>query len=167
MGLFSGLFKKKEKPIFKKKDELFANSAKVSMEEMEEVQLFLKDKMDEDEYNSDFNQACRLIPQRQYTEAIMLFESIREHSTDAYEKGSCENLIGACHFFLGDFEKALAFYSQSFHSGYDKEVNDYNIWEACEELMKIDGNKAKWSQYYLELLPDGQYARKAKKNQKG
>ncbi|MNU83702.1 Tetratricopeptide repeat protein [compost metagenome] len=164
MGLFSGLFKKKEKPIVKKKDELIANSAKVSMEEMEGIQLFLKDKMDADEYNSAFNQACRMIPKGQYTEAIEVFESIRESSTDAYEKGSCDNQIGACHFFLGDFEKALEFYNKSFQSGYDKDVNDYNIWEACEELMKIDGNKAKWSQYYLELFPDGQYARKAKKN---
>jgi len=164
MGLFSGLFKKKEKPIFKKKDELFANSAKVSMEEMEAVQEFLEEKMDPDEYNSSFNKACRLIPQRQYTEAITMFESIRGNSADAYEKGSCENQIGACHFFLGDFEKALEFYIKSFHSGYDKRVIDYNIWEACEELMKIDGNKAKWSQHYLELLPDGEYARKAKKN---
>lgn len=164
MGLFSGLFKKKEKPIVKKNDELIANSSKVSMEQMEEIQLYLKDKMDADEYNSAFNQACRLIPKMQYTEAITQFESIREHSTDAYEKGSCDNQIGACYFFLGDFEKALECYNKSFHYGYDKDVNDYNIWEACEELMKIDGNKAKWSQYYLELFPDGQYARKAKKN---
>ena len=164
MGLFSGLFKKKEEPIFKKKDELFANSAKVSMEEMEEVQLFLKDRMDANDYNSIFNQACRLIPKKQYAEAIALFESVRENSDDAYEKASCESQIGVCHFFMGDFEKALAFYTDSFRSGYDKDVIDYNIWEACEELMKIDGNKAKWSQQYLEVLPDGQYARKAKKN---
>lgn len=164
MGLFGNLFKKKEKPIVKKKDELLANSSKVSMEQMEEIQVYLKDKMDADEYNSAFNQACRMIPQGQYKEAIALFESIRENSTDAYEKGSCESQIGACHFFLGDFEKALEFYAKSFHSGYDQGVIDFNIWEACEELMKIDGNKAKWSQYYLELFPSGEYARKAKKN---
>jgi tetratricopeptide (TPR) repeat protein len=155
MGLFSGLFKKK--------DELFANSSELSMEEMEKIQLSLKDKMDGEVYNSVFNQACRLIPKKQYVEAIALFESIRENSSDAYEKGSCESQIGVCHFFLGDFEKALDFYTLSFHSGYDKRVNDYNIWEACEELMKIDGNKAKWSQVYLELFPDGQHAKRATK----
>jgi tetratricopeptide (TPR) repeat protein len=155
MGLFGGLFKKK--------DELFANSGKLSMEELEQIQLSLKDKMDPEVYDSVFNRACRLIPQKQYAEAILLFESIREHSTDAYEQGSCESQIGVCHFFLGDFEKALDFYTRSFHSGYDKRVNDYNIWEACEELIKIDGDKAKWSQYYLELFPDGQYAKKAGK----
>lgn len=155
MGLFGGLFKKK--------DELFANSTKLSMEEMEQVQLSLKDKMDENVYNSLFNQACRLIPQKKYAEAITLFTSIRENSTDAYEKGSCESQIGVCYFFLGDFEKALDYYTQSFHSGYDKRVNDYNIWEACEELTKIDGNKAKWARYYLNLLPEGQYAKKATK----
>ncbi|MNJ86160.1 hypothetical protein D3C87_36470 [compost metagenome] len=155
MGLFGGLFKKK--------DELFANSGKLSMEEIEKIQLSLKDKMDGEVYHSVFNQACRLIPQKQYTEAIALFESIRENSTDTNEKGSCESQIGVCHFFLGNFEKALDFYTLSLLSGFDKRVNDYNIWEACEELMKIDGNKAKWSQHYLELFPDGQYAGKANK----
>lgn len=155
MGLFGGLFKKKE--------ELFANSGKLSMEEIEQIQLSLKDKMDGEVYHSVFNQACRLIPQKQYKEAIALFGSIHENSTDAYEKGSCESQIGVCHFFLGDFEKALDFYTRSFHSGFDKRVSDYNIWEACEELMKVDGNQAKWAQYYLDLFPDGQYAGKANK----
>ncbi len=163
MGLFGNLFKKKEKPIVKKKDELLANSSKVSMEEMEEIQVLLKDRMDADDYNSVFNQACRLIPQGRYTEAITLFESVHKHSTDDYEKGSCESQIGACHFFLGDFENALEFYTRSFHSGYDKNVVDFNIWEACEELMKIDGNMARWSQYYLGVFPNGDYAKKAKK----
>lgn len=153
MGLLGGLFKKK--------DELFANSEKLSMEEIEQIQLSLKDQMDSETYHSVFNRACRLIPKKQYLEAIVLFESIRENSTDAYEKGSCESQIGACHFFLGDFEKALDFYTQSFHSGYDKRVNDYNIWEACEKLVTIDGNKEKWPNYYLELFPEGQYAGKA------
>lgn len=156
MGLFSGLFKKK--------DELFAKSGELSMEDIEQIQAALKDKMDADVYNSVFNQACRLIPKKQYKEAIAIFESIRENSTDAYEQGSCESQIGVCHFFLGDFEKALEFYTKSFHSGYDKRVNDYNIWEVCEELMKKDGEHAKWSQYYLELFPEGQYAVKAQKN---
>lgn len=164
MGLFGRLFRKKEKPIFKKRDELFANSAEVSMEEMEIVQAFLEDRMDAEDYNSAFNQACRLIPKGRYNEAIAMFEEIRGSSADAYERGSCENVIGACHFFLGDFEKALDFYRRSFHSGYDKEVNDYNTWEACEALVKIDGNKAKWAQYYLALFPGGQYAGKARKN---
>jgi tetratricopeptide (TPR) repeat protein len=156
MGLFGGLFKKK--------DELFANSGKLTMEEIEKIQLALKDKMDADTYNSVFNQACRLIPKKQYAEAIALFETIHENTSDTSEKGSCESQIGVCYFFLGNFEKALEFYTKSFHSGFDKRVNDYNIWEVCEELMKIDDNKAKWSHYYLELIPNGQYAAKAKKN---
>lgn len=41
---------------------------------------------------------------------------------------------------------------------------DDNIWEACEELMKVDGDKAKWSQYYLELIPGGKYTGKANKH---
>ena len=159
MGLFSRLFKKK-----KKNKDLVAHSNDLSMEEIEKIQLSLKDKMDADVYNSIFNQACRLIPKGQYEEAIAMFSVIEENSTDTHEKGNCQNQIGVCHFFLGDFEKAIGFYVQSYKSGFNKSMMDDNIWEACEELMKKDGDKAKWAQYYLSILPDGNYAGKAQKS---
>lgn len=86
MGIFSGLFKKDKN--------LVAHSKDLSMEEIEKIQLSLKDKMDADVYNSTFNQACRLIPKGQYTEAITLFTAIEENTTDAHEKGNCQNQIG-------------------------------------------------------------------------
>lgn len=156
MGIFSGLFKKN--------NDLVAHSKDLSMEEIEKIQLSLKDKMDADTYNSTFNQACRLIPKGKYTEAIALFSAIEENATDAHEKGNCQNQIGVCHFFLGDFEKAIEFYAQSYKNGFDKSMMDDNIWEACEELMKADGDKAKWSRYYLDLIPDGKYTGKAQKH---
>lgn len=156
MGLFSGLFKKN--------NDLVAHSDQLTMEEIEKIQLSLKDKMDADTYNSTFNQGCRLIPKGQYNEAIALFSAIEENSTDAHEKGNCQNQIGVCYFFLGNFEKAVGYYVQSLNNGFDKSMMDDNIWEACEELMKVDGDKIKWSQYYLEILPEGKYAGKAQKN---
>jgi hypothetical protein len=41
-------------------------------------------------------------------------------------------------------------------------VADDNIWEACEELMKKENDKQKWAQHYLSLMPNGNYAKKAK-----
>lgn len=155
MGLFGKLFKKK--------DDLFANASELTMEEIEKIQLSLKDRMSPDTYNSVFNQACRLIPKKKYTQAISLFESIRDNTTDAHEKGNCNSQIGVCHFFLGDYEKALEHYTLSFHSGYGRDVADFNIWEVCEKLMKQDGNSIRWAQHYLDLFPDGQYAGKAQK----
>ncbi len=156
MGFFSGLFKKN--------NDLVAHSDQLTMEEIEKIQLSLKDKMDADTYNSTFNQACRLIPKGQYNEAIALFSAIEENSTDAHEKGNCQNQIGVCHFFSGNFKKALEYYTHSLKNGFDRSMMDDNIWEVCEELMKADGDKINWSQRYLELLPDGKYVGKAKKN---
>lgn len=155
MGLFSGLFKKDK--------DLVAHSNDLSMEEIEKIQLSLKDKMDADVYNSTFNQACRLIPKRQYNEAIALFGAIEDNTADLHEKANCQNQIGVCYFFLGDFEKALEYYTHALRNGFDKNMMDDNIWEACEELMKKDGDKTKWAQHYLSLFPDGSYAGKAKK----
>ncbi|MFC6095548.1 tol-pal system YbgF family protein [Flavobacterium qiangtangense] len=156
MGIFSGIFKKKEG--------LAVNSGQLSMEDIEKIQLSLKDNMDAATYNSVFNQACRLIPKKQYNEAIALFSAIAENSTDTVEKGSCESQIGVCHFFLGDYEKALEFYIKSYNTGYDEEMADFNIWEVCEKLMKADGDNARWSQQYLNIFPNGKCAAKAKKN---
>lgn len=156
MGFFSGLFKKDK--------DLVAHSRDLSMEEIENIQLQLKDKMDADVYNSTFNQACRLIPKGQYAEAITLFSTIEENTTDLHEKANCQNQIGVCHFFLGDFEKAIELYVLALNNGFDKNMMDDNIWEACEELMKKDGNKSKWAQRYLHLLPEGNYVNKANKN---
>jgi len=156
MGLFGGLFKKKEG--------LAANTGQMTMEEIEKIQLSLKDRMDPDTYNSVFNQACRLIPKKQYAQAIALFEAVRENTGDATEKASCDSQIGVCHFFMDEHEKALDDYTRAFRAGHDQQMSDFNIWEVCEILMKKDGNKAKWSQEYLALFPNGEYAAKAKKN---
>ncbi len=156
MGFFSGLFKKDK--------DLVAHSNDLSMKEIENIQNNLKDKMDADVYNSTFNQACRLIPKGEYAEAITQFTTIEEKTTDSHEKANCQNQIGVCHFFLGDFEKAIEHYVLALNGGFDKRMMDDNIWEACEELMKKDGDKAKWSNHYLQILPEGNYAGKAKKN---
>jgi tetratricopeptide (TPR) repeat protein len=144
--------------IFKKDDQLIANSENVSMEAIAKIQSALKDKMDPEIYNSAFNQACMLIPKAQYAEAIALFETVRETAASNAEKGNCENSIGACYFFLGDFEKALDYYTQSFHNGFDTSIIEDNIWEVCEELIKSAGDQAKWSGHYAELFPNGKYS---------
>jgi hypothetical protein len=65
---------------------------------------------------------------------------------------------------LGDFETAIQSYAQSITNGFDRDMADDNVWEACEELMKKEDNRQKWSQHYLDILPNGNYAKKAQKN---
>lgn len=163
MGLFDSFFGKK-------KNDLIAHTNNLSMDEMSKIQDSLKDKMSESDYNTRFNQACRLVPKGKYEEAIVEFEAVRANTTNNDTKGTCDNQIGVCYFFLGDFEKAITYYTSSFNHGFDKGMADDNIWEACEKLMSnastgsAADSKKKWSQLYLSILPQGNYASKANKN---
>lgn len=155
MGLFDSFFGKK-------KDNLIAHTNGMSMEEMERVQNELRDKMDSNDYNNTFNQACRLVPKGKYTEALTMFEQVKENTSDIEKKGTCDNQIGVCYFFLGDYEKAISFYVSSLKNAFDKDMADDNIWEACEKLMQKDSDTQKWALHYLSFLPNGNYAKKAK-----
>ena len=155
MGLFDSFFGKK-------KENLIAHTKGTSMEEMERIQNSLSGKMYADVYNNTFNQACRLVPKGKYSEAMVMFEDVKANTTDVEKKGTCDNQIGVCHFFLGDFEKAITYYYSSIQNQFDASMADDNIWEACEELMKKENDKQKWAQHYLSLMPNGNYAKTAK-----
>lgn len=156
MGLFDSFFGKK-------KDNLVAHTNNLSMQEMEQIQNSLEDKMAPADYNTTFNQACRLVPKGKYAEALGMFEQVKANTTDTDQKGTCDNQIGVCYFFLGDYEKAIDYYASSFTNGFDKSMADDNIWEACEKLMKKENDKAKWARHYLSILPQGTYSGKAQK----
>ena len=156
MGLFDSFFGKK-------KNDLITHTNHLSMDEMSRVQESLEDKMAPADYNNTFNQACRLVPKGKYAEALAMFESVKANTTDIDQKGTCDNQIGVCHFFLGDYEKAIDSYASSFQNGFDKAMADDNIWEDCEKLMKKDNDKAKWAKHYISILPQGNYLGKAQK----
>lgn len=156
MGLFDSFFGKK-------KDNVIAHTNHLSMDEMSRIQDSLEDKMAPADYNNTFNQACRLVPKGKYAEALAMFEEVRNNTNDPDQKGTCDNQIGVCYFFMNDFEKAIDSYASSFQNGFDKSMADDNIWEACENLMKRDNDKAKWAKHYLSILPQGSYAGKAQK----
>jgi tetratricopeptide (TPR) repeat protein len=156
MGLFDSFFGKK-------KDNLLAHTNHLSMDEMSSIQDSLEDKMDPADYNNAFNQACRLVPKGKYADALAMFESVKANTTDTEKKGTCDNQIGVCYFFLGEYEKAIEFYTSSFYNGFDKAMADDNIWEACEKLMKKENDAAKWAKHYIHILPQGNYLKKAKK----
>ncbi len=156
MGLFDAFFGKK-------KDNVLAHTNNLSMQEMEQIQNSLEDKMAPEDYNNTFNQACRLVPKGKYAEALIMFEQVKANTNDTDQKGTCDNQIGVCHFFLGDYEKAIESYASSFKNGFDKGMADDNIWEACEKLMKKENDKARWAGHYLSILPQGNYSGKAQK----
>ncbi|WP_196888984.1 tetratricopeptide repeat protein [Aureivirga sp. CE67] len=76
-------------------------------------------------------------------------------------KGLYYSQIGAAHYFLNDFHKAIEYYLLAKKNG-DTEMMDDNIWEACEAIYKKDQDK-KAIEKYLEYYPNGSYAKKANK----
>lgn len=156
MGIFDSFFGKK-------KDNLVAHTNHLSMQEMGKIQDALGDRMDAEVYNNTFNQACRLVPKGKYAEALAMFQEVRSKTNDQDQKGTCDNQIGVCYFFMNDFEKAIEAYASSFQHGFDRAMADDNIWEACEKLMERDHDRVKWARHYLAILPDGNYKSKAQK----
>ncbi|MCZ8284726.1 MAG: hypothetical protein O9353_04655 [Bacteroidia bacterium] len=156
MGLFDSFFGKK-------KDNLITHTNHLSMDEMSRIQDSLQDKMAPADYNNVFNQACRLVPKGKYAEAMAMFEQVKANTDSTEQKGTCDNQIGVCHFFLEDYEKAIGSYVSSIENGFEKAMADDNIWEACEKLMKKENDKAKWANHYIKLLPQGNYLKQAQK----
>ncbi len=110
--------------------------------------------------DKEFNFASGLMLKGAYQPCIEAYEKLMEKYPDSL--GSCESQIGAAHFFLGDYEKAIQFYLQARDHGMDADMMDDNLWEACDTLYQVDGNKAHIERY-IELCPDGSYVRKAQR----
>lgn len=113
-----------------------------------------------DDESTAFNAASGLMLKGQYQAAVETYGRLAEKFPN--EKGTCESQIGAGKFFLGQYEEAIAHYLKAIDFGMEKDLMDDNIWEVCETLYKKQRNKAH-IQRYLEWMPDGDYAKKARK----
>jgi tetratricopeptide (TPR) repeat protein len=105
------------------------------------------------------NAASGLLLDQKYLECIAAYEALA--AKYPHRKGDADSQIGAAHYFLGDFNKAIEFYVSARTHGADESMMDDNLWEACEALVK-KGDKAA-AQRYLELCPSGSYVKQAKK----
>lgn len=85
---------------------------------------------DEDAGGKKFAAALALLTGRRYVECI---ESLRQIGADHAELwGECLANMGAAYFFLGEFDKAIACYTQAIKHGADEEMMQDNIAEARE-----------------------------------
>lgn len=112
-----------------------------------------------DNETAEANHASGLMLDRKYAECIAAYEALAAKYPE--RRGDADSQIGAAHYFLGDFHKAIEFYVSARKNGADESMMDDNLWEACEALVK-KGEKAA-AQRYLELCPEGSYVKQAKK----
>ena len=154
MGLFDGLFGKKKLTLedADKKNDAFTTKNPVA-------------KNDENEM---MRNASKLMTSGKFQESLDLYKKLSENYPN--NKGLYEGQIGAAYYFLGEYEKAVEYYISSINNGGDKRMMDDNIWEAAEALSKLeilmeDGsiiNPKNLIEKYLEIFPNGSYAKKAR-----
>lgn len=155
MGLFDALFGKKKmslKNADQKNDEFIA-----------------KNPVPENDENELMRKASKLMTSEKYTESLELYKKLAEEYPA--NKGLYESQVGAAYFFLGEYENAVEHYVVSLNNGGDRDMMDDNIWEAAEaysdlNILTEDGSVVSPNgliEKYLELFPEGSYAKKARK----
>ncbi len=105
---------------------------------------------------------------KKFQESLDLYKKLSENYPS--NKGLYESQVGAAYYFLGEYEKAVEYYISAMNNGGSKSMMDDNIWEAAEAFSKLDIllengsiiNPKNLIEKYLELFPNGSYAKKAK-----
>ena len=103
------------------------------------------------------NLAGQLLTGQRYEEAIKVYEGVIIRFPN--ETAQCLNSIGACYYYLGEYETAIEYYMKALEAGEVLERVDYNVWESCDALIKATDNrneKMKWKYFYEENFPDGE-----------
>lgn len=116
--------------------------------------------MDTDDQSKQINAAAKLMTSGAYQECIEAYTLIMEKYPN--RKPDCEMNIGAGYFFLADYDNAIDHYIISRSLGMDKEMIDDNVWEACEKAFATK-NDVSYINKYIQLFPEGNYVKKAKK----
>jgi len=101
------------------------------------------------------NLAGRLLTNQKFTEAIKTYEAIMIRFPS--ETPQCLNAMGACYFYLDEFETAINYYLKAYESGEMRDTIEYNVWESCDALIKQSGEKnekMKWKFFYEEHFPN-------------
>jgi tetratricopeptide (TPR) repeat protein len=118
--------------------------------------------------NEMMRNASKLMTSKKFQESLDLYKKLSENYPD--NRGLYESQVGAAYYFLGEYEKAVEYYISAMNNGGNKSMMDDNIWEAAEAFSKLDIllengsiiNPKNLIEKYLELFPNGSYAKKAK-----
>jgi tetratricopeptide (TPR) repeat protein len=104
----------------------------LSLDAARSLQEKLLARMEPNEVEAKANAAARKLLNRDFKGAIAAYEAIAAEHPE--RRGQCEGQIGACHYFLSDYEEALRWYRSAKDHGADEAMMDDNIAEAEEAL---------------------------------
>ncbi|MCH2043162.1 MAG: tetratricopeptide repeat protein [Saprospiraceae bacterium] len=100
-----------------------------------------------------FNLASQMMTKGAFAEAASAFGKLAERFPEY--SANLWNCIGACHFYLKEYEKALPYYKKALKAGAILGHIEYNIWETCVALVNDTGDrneKMRWKFYYEECF---------------
>lgn len=143
-------------------DFLFGKKKKVTLEEADKMNddYIAKNPVPKNNENAEMRHASKLLTSKNYQEALDLYAEMAEKYPK--NRGLYLSQVGACHYFLGDFEKAIEVYVESRENGMEKSMIDDNIFEACEAIYNQTNEKSALEKY-LALCPNGSYTKKINK----
>lgn len=132
----------------------------LSLEKAAELQEVFSKAMDDKNLSAVemINLAGKLLTGQQFTEAIRVYEDIILRYPQ--ETAQCLNAIGACLYYLADYEKAIDFYINALKAGELKSRVEYNVWETCQSIidgMEHRNEKMKWKFFFEENFPESTY----------
>ncbi len=131
--------------------------AGLSMEKAQAIQAEFEKAMGDDNSTATqlINLAGRLLTSQRFEGAIKAFTVVMNRFPE--ESAQCLNAIGACHFYLQDYEQAIQYYMKALREGESEERVAYNVWESCDALIKHtqDRNeRMRWRYYFEEHFPN-------------
>jgi tetratricopeptide (TPR) repeat protein len=144
MGLFDFFFKNKS----------------MSLKEANDLnnQIIKDSPVSENKENELLKNASSLLTNGYFEDAVEAYQQMAEEFPE--KKGLYQSQVGAAYYFLGDYKKAIEYYVSAMNNGFDRQMSEDNIWEASEELYKQQ-HELKVIVYYLDLFPNGRYAKNA------
>lgn len=104
--------------------------------------------------------ASSLMTSGEFAASAEIYRELAEKYPE--RRGLYLSQVGAAYYFLSEFETAISYYLQSRKEGGDEGMLDDNVWEASEEIYNQNGDLAA-IQRYLELFPQGNYVKRARK----
>ena len=104
--------------------------------------------------------AIKLLTSGKHADSIELYKQLIHEYPN--QKDTYESQIGANYYFLGEFEKAIEYYTISMNSGFSKSMSDDNIWEAYLALFEKSKDK-QYIEKYVQQFPNGNFIKQANK----
>lgn len=143
-------------------DFLSGKKKKVSLEKADKINddFIAKNPVPKDNENAEMRRASKLLTSKNYQEALDLYAKMAEKYPK--NRGLYLSQVGTCHYFLGNYEKAIEVYVESRENGMDKSMIDDNIFEVCEAIYNQSNEKSTLEKYF-ELCPNGSYTKKINK----